>query len=116
MLAELLASVECRSKILIKGNHDKNSNNWYLRHGFDFVCDMIVIDDVLLSHKPQEILPEGVTINIHGHFHDTDHRKNEPKYSKFLDPNVHKLFALEHTDLKPVKLKDFKINGTASGR
>jgi calcineurin-like phosphoesterase family protein len=106
-LSGFLYAAPCRSKILIKGNHDRRSNHWYLNQGFDFVCDMIVIDNVLLSHKPQEFLPEGVDLNIHGHFHDTDHRKHEPQYSKFLDPKVHKLLALEHTGLKPVKLKDF---------
>src|SRR6056297_2346337 len=27
------------TKILVRGNHDGKSNNWYLNHGWDFVCE-----------------------------------------------------------------------------
>jgi len=26
-------------RILIRGNHDRKSNSWYLSHGWDFVCE-----------------------------------------------------------------------------
>src|SRR3990172_12754698 len=26
-------------RILVRGNHDRKSNSWYMRNGWDFVCD-----------------------------------------------------------------------------
>lgn len=110
-LHTMLAQVECRSKILVRGNHDRKSNNWFLNNGFDFVCTMLVIDNILLSHKPQKHWPTGVTVNIHGHFHNTDHRSKEPEFNEFWDSKRHKLLAMEYTDYKPVKLQQFAMIG-----
>ena len=37
-------TVKPYKKWLIKGNHDKKSNTWYLNHGWDFVGDRIVLN------------------------------------------------------------------------
>lgn len=37
--ANKFSKVKSFKKWLIKGNHDKKSNSWYLNHGFDFVAD-----------------------------------------------------------------------------
>jgi len=93
---------------LVKGNHDNKSNVWYLKNGWDFVCyyfsDSYFGKKILFSHMP---LPKmhGVDINIHGHWHDNDHRKIES--IDFYDENYHKLLAIEHTNYQPVLLKDF---------
>jgi len=105
-LKGLLDQIECRSKILTLGNHDRKSNNWYLNNGFDLVVEMLVIGDVLLSHKPQEFFPAGVRVNVHGHFHNTNHRKNEPQFQKFLGPQ-HVLLAMETVGYTPVELVRF---------
>lgn len=63
-------------KLLVKGNHDEKSNQWYVDCGFKKVYDMPVLfqDFFLLSHKPLEWLDqEGVFGNFHGHIHN-DHR------------------------------------------
>ena len=33
------------NKVLVKGNHDKKSNSWYLDNGWDFVCDLFIDRD-----------------------------------------------------------------------
>jgi calcineurin-like phosphoesterase family protein len=106
-LKEMLDTVECARKFLIKGNHDRKSNGWWMRNGFDGVFDMVVVGDVLLSHKPQKMFPDGVRINVHGHFHNTDHRRLEPEYNAWYDNSRHRLLAIEHTEYKPVKLVEF---------
>ncbi len=101
-LREMLDSIPC-TKILLQGNHDKKSKNWYRRNGFVYAADMIVVDDILLSHKPIQSLPTGVRLNVHGHWHDSDHHKRPDWYSE----STHRLLAVEHTDYQPVKLQDF---------
>lgn len=59
-------------KWLVRGNHDNHSISWYVKNGWDFVADEIVIkmfgNAFLFSHMP---LPkrEGISKNIHGHLH-----------------------------------------------
>ena len=59
-------------KILVLGNHDKKSKQWYHEHGWDFVCDGLEIlfqgHYLHLTHRPAR--PQGnTTWNIHGHTH-----------------------------------------------
>ena len=76
-------------KWLIKGNHDRRSNTWYLSHGWDFVADAIVMNifgkKILFSHRPQDCF--GYDLNIHGHVHARD---IEPMSDK------HRLIIMEH--------------------
>lgn len=105
----LLESIPCKTKILIRGNHDRQSDNWYLNKGFDFVCDQIILGDVLLSHIPQKPVA-GTRINIHGHFHDNGFERCfqfEPHLKEFYDTNYHKLLAVEYTNYNPVRLDEF---------
>jgi len=99
--------LQCR-KILVRGNHDRKSNTWYLEHGWAFVCDRLDMTafgkKIVFTHIP--IKAENFDINIHGHFHDTDHRKHEPQYNKILGGHS-KLFSLEYTNYKPILLKKF---------
>jgi len=96
-------------KILIKGNHDLNKDSWYLNKGFDGVCDAYKLihegKHILLTHIPSK--DKEYHINIHGHFHNTDHRSLEPEILEYYDPTYHKLLAIENTDLKPVELEAF---------
>lgn len=103
-----LMSYDCK-KILVKGNHDKKSNHWYLAHGWDFVCeqfsDTYFGKRILFSHKP--IVWDGeYEVNIHGHFHNTDHRRLEPEFLAERN-GYQKLLAIEYTDYKPVLLEKF---------
>lgn len=54
-------------KILCKGNHDTESNEFYKMIGFDEVCEICVIHHVVFSHKPVKVPLD--MINVHGHLH-----------------------------------------------
>lgn len=98
------------TKIMVRGNHDNRPDNWYITKGFAFVCDSLVLGDVVLSHIPLEKFSDGVRINIHGHFHNLDFRKNDPKVASYYNPILHKLLAMEYTNYCPVDLVDFSRN------
>src|SRR5678816_577452 len=66
-------------KILVRGNHDGQSANWYLDHGWDFVCDSFTIKKFnrrwYFTHEPVYHQPgDEWDVNVHGHLHDNDHR------------------------------------------
>lgn len=105
---EKLSGIKCK-KWLIKGNHDRKSNTWYLNHGWDFVCDQFRDKYfgklIMFSHKP--VVWDGeYDINIHGHFHNSDHRRNEPELMAIKN-GYQKLLAVEYTEYKIVSLEKF---------
>lgn len=65
-LTQIVNSIPCR-KILCKGNHDIQPDEFYLQVGFDEVCDICKIGNLIFSHKPVRVAPDEV--NIHGHLH-----------------------------------------------
>jgi len=90
-------------KILVCGNHDKKPD-WYMKNGtFDFACYALEYGHVYFTHQPAQHLPAGCNWNIHGHWHDDDHRKDTDDliYSKW-----NRLFAIESTGYKPVLLQN----------
>jgi calcineurin-like phosphoesterase family protein len=101
----MLASLPFK-KWLVRGNHDHKSWSWYMAHGWDFVGDTVSLElfgkDILLSHMPQP--DTGYDLNIHGHFHNTDHHRWEPELISVLnDKQV--LLAIENTNYQPVPLE-----------
>lgn len=105
MLKEMLRQIAGR-KILVMGNHDRHrSRTWYQRNGFDFACDMLVLGTVLFSHEPVPVFPTGVTVNVHGHFHNDQHRPRPDWY--VTGGEAYRLLAMEDTDYKPVNLQAF---------
>lgn len=88
------------TKFLVRGNHDHESNGWYLRHGFSFVAQGILHGGVWLTHAPQTQLPDGAVLNVHGHLHN-DHVRAAalPEHCKVL--------VLEDTDYAPVEFDKF---------
>lgn len=116
-------------KILIKGNHDREKDDWYLNRGFAAVMNFAAIIArinvkknkehflyirVLLSHRPM-IIPQFKkykTINIHGHFHNSTHAacSIEPEVVARLTSD-HYLFSLEDTNYKPVLLNRAVCDG-----
>jgi calcineurin-like phosphoesterase family protein len=96
-------------KILIRGNHDDQSDTWYLAHGWDEVYDTLLVEHhsrrVLLSHIPK---PDNNSydINVHGHFHNDAHRANSPEMLAIKSPK-HRLLALECVDYKLIPFPDF---------
>ena len=73
--------------------------------GFELVCDSVVINKILYSHKPQRF-DQPIQANIHGHFHSTPVANWEPELKAVLTPN-HYLLISEDYDLKPILLDDF---------
>jgi len=92
---------------LVRGNHDKKSFNWYLNNGWDVVVDRLDMTmfgkRLCFTHLP--VAWDGYfDVNFHGHFHDTDHRRNEPEFNKILC-GYNKLISLEKTNYQPVTLE-----------
>jgi calcineurin-like phosphoesterase family protein len=105
--------------ILVRGNHDQKSCQWYMNNGFDFACDGMIYRGAWLTHKPSDVLPPGTSINIHGHLHNIWHgfHSDSPeaqtsdfvmaaKAGKLAHP-WQRLFAVEYTDYKPVEFDKF---------
>ncbi len=103
--AKLMEVSPCK-KWLVKGNHDKHSDFWYLSRGWNFVADRIRMHrfgvEIVFSHIP--IKDDGYDFNIHGHFHDNDHRKLEPELVAIAN-DKHVLVALETINYMPITLK-----------
>jgi calcineurin-like phosphoesterase family protein len=63
---------------LIKGNHDKRTDSWYLDQGFDFVAGSVLLSKfgyrILLTHIPWEPT-YWYDRNVHGHLHNTGHHE-----------------------------------------
>ena len=104
-------------RILVRGNHDKKSAEWYLKKGWDFVVESMVIEylgkTICLSHKP--MVDFGYDINIHGHFHNSDHHFHEPELIAIKN-NKQYLLAIENTNYQPVLLdniiKEYERNNS----
>lgn len=109
-----LISTPARIKILVLGNHDNRSKEWYMNMGWSFVCDGIELlymgHYLWLSHRPQP--PMGhFTQNIHGHTHGNLHRAEE--YAAYYDTEYHKDISPEIVGFSPLRLdtlvKSFKV-------
>lgn len=96
--ASILKWVNC---ILVKGNHDKKSNQWYYDHGWDFVCEQFTDTFfgklVTFSHIPISWIDH---LNIHGHTHWNSHRDDD-----FIRNDNQIEVALELNGYRPVSIK-----------
>lgn len=98
-------------KWLLKGNHDRKSDTWYLTHGWDMVAESITLKrfglTIALSHKP--LIDNGFDINIHGHFHNSPLSRHEEDLAKIKNYK-YKLIFIEHEyvpiDLQRIITKD----------
>lgn len=54
-------------KVLTRGNHDTMDETFYLNIGFDAVCDVCKVGNLIFSHMPVRVAPD--MINIHGDNH-----------------------------------------------
>lgn len=81
-------------KILVKGNHDNRSNDFYMECGFKEVSKYPIILDklgLILSHIPLDVCMLGSNLNIHGHMHSLidDYEKSYPlKYKCVSVENI----------------------------
>lgn len=112
-LTNILSQIPCR-KILVMGNHDKKSKNWYMNNGFEFACDSFTWGNLFFTHKPLQQFPEGTDYNIHGHWHNCGVENNPPN---FWSPLTHFKLAVEDTNYFPMCLDKIKaIMNTRNGR
>jgi calcineurin-like phosphoesterase family protein len=98
-LKDILASLPGR-KIMVRGNHDHESNGWYERQGFHYVCGGLLHRGVWYSHYPATSLPDGALVNVHGHTHNNPYP---------VLPH-HRLISLELNGYNPV-LVDMALTG-----
>lgn len=85
---------------LVKGNHDKQSNQFYLDAGFKWVYDhpVIINDFIILSHEPLGWLNSDMPyVNLFGHVH------NQTLYKHFTSNTYN--CCVEMNDYKPVSWK-----------
>jgi calcineurin-like phosphoesterase family protein len=88
-VAELVEQLN-GSIILIKGNHDRETNSWYKRAGFAdaFYAEAFEYEnDVFLSHHPWPV--KSPRINIHGHIHNLMHTEEHGKYACVSVEQIH---------------------------
>ena len=102
---QLTMAGKARKRILVRGNHDNKSLNWYQNHGWDFVCDSFELlyhgHYLHFSHRPQP--PMGhFTRNIHGHTHGNMHRSEE--YLTYYDKSYHLDISPELVGFAPIRL------------
>lgn len=110
-------------KILTLGNHDYEEWDFYMKNGFDFVCDYFVYRNIAFSHAPITPLPpqtqtnfgKEIDFNIHGHFHRGRHRSpdNSPNYKdssydyQYWENNKERYIHLQIEDeLRPFTLEE----------
>ena len=62
-------------RILVKGNHDVQTDEFYHSIGFEYVCDICEYHDLVFSHQRLRVSPNY--INIHGDDHLEKHRLND---------------------------------------
>lgn len=91
------------TKVLVIGNHDPKSVSWYMRNGFAFACDGIVLGGVYYTHRPSKHLPEGARLNVHGHCHN-----RWPRGLRYYEHS--RLFALEYENYSPRIISKFLSN------
>jgi len=92
----------CRKKILVLGNHDRETLTWHYARGWDFVCHSFAITiygfHIVFTHRPLDSVEDHVDINIHGHLHSGEHRKHS-------EQTFHELISIEDT-LAPIKVRN----------
>lgn len=94
-------------KWLVLGNHDKSSYTFYIKQGWDFVGEQFILnyfgEIILFSHKPVKHHPELYTMNICGHFHNSEHHKHEPELVAIKN-GFQIILAVEWMNYQPVEL------------
>lgn len=91
--AEIVKRLNGR-KILIKGNHDKWSDDFYRSIGFEYVSSFPIVykDFFLLSHAPLQLSETTPYFNFYGHVHNDQ---------KFRNTSTSKCVSVEKIGYRP---------------
>ena len=90
-------------KILIKGNHDRWSDQVYRDMGFEYVSKFPILYDgfYILSHAPLEILSDKLPyMSCYGHVHNDE---------RYVDTENTKCFSVERIGYKPFLLYEKEV-------
>ena len=104
------------TKVLVMGNHDTKSYQWYYSAGYNFVCEQFAWPGILFSHRPipSSKWPEGCTYNIFGHLHGNKQHMGVFNNCDMEEGHIH--FALEDFGYRAIHIgeiiKAFSINTT----
>lgn len=106
---EFIGHLKGLRKILVRGNHDAKTPHWYMQHGWDLCVDRFDMTyggkRIAFTHIP--VGWDGYfDMNIHGHLHAANHRRNEEEIKKTLN-SYHRLVALELSGYKSILLDKF---------
>ncbi|MBQ7704404.1 MAG: hypothetical protein IJT73_03110 [Selenomonadaceae bacterium] len=86
-------------KILVRGNHDRLAQDFYLNCGFTLVVEELVLDVdnliILFSHRPK--FNHGCDINFHGHQHNL---------AVYDEKRLYLPLSIEHMGYKPLALDE----------
>lgn len=103
-------------KILVKGNHDKKSNEFFRNVGFGIIPEnplKLNKEKLILSHKPLKDteIPDGY-VNVHGHIHNNPLHKINPETNEMEYPEelysdkLHFNVSVDVIDFKPISLEE----------
>ena len=86
------------NKILIRGNHDNWTDEFYREAGFKYVSRYPIVwnDFYLLSHAPLQLSETTPYFNYYGHVHNDD---------KYVDTASSKCVCVERISYTPMLLK-----------
>lgn len=95
-------------KILVRGNHDKNSLQWYINHWFDEAHNDYYIYHnrwiVYCTHKPT--INSKANYNISWHLHNYKDNNSFRKKERLLLNRNSRVFSIEIDGYKPKLLND----------
>lgn len=93
---EIMSQLNGR-KILIKGNHDNWSDEFYRESGFEYVSRYPIVwnEFFLLSHAPLQMSNTTCYFNYYGHVHNDD---------KYTESPTSKCVCVERIGYKPLFL------------
>ena len=92
-------------KILKRGNHDRESNEFYRNCGFENVYEYAIVyqNFYILSHANMYLTADAPWANIHGHIH------NNHKVTCMLDnKNLYYNVSVEVIDYTPISFQKIK--------
>ena len=99
-----------KKNILVRGNHDNKSDNWYYGMGWDFVCSSFTAKmfgkKLLFTHIPLPMEFDYRTdLNIHGHLHGGGVKSHRIEDIPEYDDSFHIDVAPELRGYAPIKLE-----------